>query len=159
MSKFALGMICKSYYSITEILTSRIVNLSAFDWDDIGYSYGCVGFRLLDLNTLEITDYSIREVASLGDSILNFYPFNSKDIHSNEVRLTIYGCTEEYLANNYVKDGKFDSPSYKLSIIPYKTSGFGLTYTLIRNKPRCEFVIVHDLTDSCCLYIDLIKSV
>jgi len=158
MSKFALGMICKSYYSITEILTSRIVNLSAFDWDDIGYSYGCVGFRLLDLNTLEITDYSIREVASLGDSILNFYPFNSKDIHSNEVRLTIYGCTEEYLANNYVKDGKFDSPSYKLSIIPYKTSCLGLTHIAIRKVLNHKFAIIENLPGSCCLYIDLIKK-
>lgn len=158
MSKFALGMICKSYYSITEILTSRIVNLSAFDWDNIEYNYGCVGFRLLDLNTLEIADYSVREVASLSDSILNSCSFSLKDIHSDEVRLTIYGCTEEYLANNYIKNGKFDSPPHKLSIIPHKISSFGLTYADIKKKLRGEFVIIENFHDSCCLYIDLIKK-
>ena len=158
MSKFVLGMLCKSCHSITKTLTSVITDIGALGWDDIEYNYGCVGFRILDLNTLDISDYSIREVASLSDPVLNLYTFSSKDIQSDEIRLTIYGCTEEYLANNYVKDGKFDSPSYKLSIIPYKTSGIGLTYTVIRKKPICEFVIVHDLTDSCCLYIDLIKK-
>lgn len=158
MSKFALGMICKSYYSITKTLTSVITDIGAFDWDNIEYSYGCVGFRLLDLNTLEIVDYSIREVASLSESILNLYPFSSKDIHSNEVRLTIYGCTEEYLANNHVKNGKFDSPTYKLSIIPYKTSGFGLTHIAIRKVLNHKFAIIEDLHGSCCLYIDLIKK-
>lgn len=158
MSKFILGMLCKSCHSITKTLTSVITDIGALGWDDIEYNYGCVGFRILDLDTLDISDYSVKDVVTLSDSILNVYPFSSKDIHSDEVRLTIYGCTEEYLANNHVKNGKFDSPTHKLPIIPYKTSGFGLTYTLIRNKPRCEFVIVHDLTDSCCLYIDLIKK-
>jgi hypothetical protein len=158
MSKFVLGMLCKSCHSITKTLTSVITGIGALGWDDIEYNYGCVGFRILDLNTLDISDYSVKDVVTLNDSILNVYPFSSKDIHSDEVRLTIYGCTEEYLANNHVKNGKFDSPTHKLPIIPYKTSGLELTYTLIRNKPRCEFVIVHDLTDSCCLYIDLIKK-
>ena len=91
MSKFALGMLCKSYHSITKTLTSVNTDIGALGWDDIGCNYGCVGFRILDLYTLEIADYSVREVANSSDPILNLYPFSSKDIHSDEVRLTIYG--------------------------------------------------------------------
>ena len=150
MSKMALGMICKSYYSITETLTSRIANISAMDWDDIEYNYGCVGFRLIDLDTLVVADYSIREVLSLGEPVLGLCLSDIKNnIQFDEIRLTVYGCTEEYLANNHVKNGKFDSPTHKLPIIPYKT---------FRKKPRCEFIIIENLHGSCCLYIDLIKK-
>lgn len=159
MGKMALGMICKSCYSITETLTSRLINISAIDWDDIEYNYGCVGFRLLDLDILEIRDYSIREVISLGEPILGLCLSDIKNnIQFDEIRLTIYGCTEEYLANNHIKNGKFDSPTNKLPIIPYKTSGIGFTHTAIRKKLRCEFVIIENLHGSCCLYIDLIKK-
>ena len=64
MNKIAVGMICDSYSYSSGIL-KKIKSISQLYFDSVQYYYNCIGFRVVDLDTLEIEDYSVKEALEL----------------------------------------------------------------------------------------------
>ena len=159
MSKIALGMICNDCRKITSTLTSVIRDISMVDWNDIEYNYKCIGFRVLDTETLEIDDYSVDDVASSSDSISGLYPFSEEDINYNSVWLTLYGCTERYLAENCIKDGKLSRLDNRLPIVLHKTSSSSIVHRVNECELKFRFVcIVESHNTHNGIYVDIYKK-
>lgn len=159
MSKIALGMICNDCRKITRTLTSVIRDVSMIDWEDIVYNYKCIGFRLLDTETLEIGDYSVDDVVGSSDSISGLYSFSEEDINHNSVWLTLYGCTERYLAENCIKDGKLSKLDNILPIVLHKTSSSSIVRRVNECELKFQFVcIVESNNTHNSIYVDIYKK-
>ena len=159
MSKIALGMICNDCRKITSTLTSVIKDISMIDWNDIEYNYKCIGFRVLDTETLEIDDYSVDDVASSSDSISGLYPFSEEDIKYNSVWLTLYGCTERYIAENCIKDGKLSKLDNRLPIVLHKTSSSSIVHRVNECELKFQFVCIVDSNNTHNgIYVDIYKK-
>lgn len=159
MSKIALGMICNDCRKITSTLTSVIRDISMVYWNDIEYNYKCIGFRVLDTETLEIDDYSVDDVVGSSDSISGLYPFSEEDINNNSVWLTLYGCTERYLAENCIKDGKLSKLDNRLPIILHKTSSYSILHRVNECELKFRFVrIVESNNTHNGIYVDIYKK-
>lgn len=133
-SKVAIGMICDSYVCKNTLISS-LNTISQVYWDSIRYYYLCSGFRVLDLATLEINDYSIKDVMGLTD-IRGINYFDESDIANDRLPLNIFGCTDRFTRDNFVdSNGKFDVPRFIDRLPIVKGKNLSLSFrTFIKSK-------------------------
>ena len=79
MNKIAVGMICDSYEHKSSIL-KKIKSINQLYFDSVQYYYNCIGFRVVDLDALEIEDCSIKEAIDLAGGIKGINPFDESDL-------------------------------------------------------------------------------
>lgn len=92
MSKIAVGMICDSYEHRSSIL-KKIKSINQLYLDSVQYYYNCVGFRVVDLDTLEIEDYSVKEALELAGRVNGINPFDEGDLVDGKLLLCQFGYT------------------------------------------------------------------
>lgn len=134
-SKVAIGMICDSYVCKNTLISS-LNTISQVYWDSIRYYYLCSGFRILDLATLEMNDYSIKDVMGLTD-IKGINYFDESDIVNDRLPLNIFGCTDRFTRDNFIdSDGKFDVPIFIDRLPIVKTNLSSSFRAFIKSKDK-----------------------
>lgn len=161
MNKIAVGMICDSYSHSTSIL-KNIRSISQLYFDSVQYYYNCTGFRVVDLDTLEIEDYSIKEALGLAGEVRGINPFDERDLVSGKLSLCRFGYTERFMAENFIdSNGQFDPPSIigDLPVILSKRPSFSLISRYKKNKEiNKQIVAIGDRANICIVYVDIIKK-
>lgn len=134
-SKVAIGMICDSYICKNTLISS-LNTISMSYWDSVSYYYLCSGFRVLDLATLEINDYSIKDVMGLTD-INGINYFDESDIVNDRLPLNIFGCTDRFTRDNFIdSNGKFDVPRF-INRLPIVTTNLSSSFrAFIKSKDK-----------------------
>ena len=137
MNKIAVGMICDSYEHRSSIL-KKIKSINQLYFDSIQYYYNCVGFRVVDLDTLEIEDYSIKEALELAGEVRGIHPFDERDIVNGKLPLCQFGYTERFMAENFIdSNGQFGPPSV-IGELPVILSERPSLYLISRYKKNKE---------------------
>ena len=161
MNKIAVGMICDSYEHKSSIL-KKIKSISQLYFDSVQYYYNCIGFRVVDLDTLEIEDYSIREAIGLAGEVKGINPFDESDLVNGKLPLCRYGYTERYMAENFIdSNGQFDPPSVigELPVILSERPSFSLISRYKKNKEiNKQIVDIGERIPICNIYVDIIKK-
>lgn len=161
MNKIAVGMICDSYEHKSSIL-KKIKSINQLYFDSIQYYYNCVGFRVVDLDTLEIEDYSIKEALELAGEVRGIHPFDERDIVNGKLPLCQFGYTERFMAENFIdSNGQFDPPSVigELPVILSERPSFSLISRYKKNKEiNKQIVDIGDRIPICNVYVDIIKK-
>ena len=161
MNKIAVGMICDSYSYNSSIL-KKIKSISQIYFDSVQYYYNCIGFRVVDLDTLEIEDYSVKEALELAGEVRGINPFDERDLVNGKLPLCRYGYTERYMAENFIdSNGEFDPPSVigELPVILSERPSFSLISRYKKNKEiNKQIVDIGDRIPICKVYVDIIKK-
>lgn len=161
MNKIAVGMICDSYSHSTSIL-KNIRSINQLYFDSVQYYYNCIGFRVVDLDTLEIEDYSIKEALELAGEVRGINPFDERDLVNGKLPLCRYGYTERCMAENFIDSNRqFDPPSVigELPVIPSKRASLSLISRYKKNKEiNKQIVDIGNRTPICNVYVDIIKK-
>lgn len=161
MNKIAVGMICDSYEHKSSIL-KKIKSINQLYFDSIQYYYNCVGFRVVDLDTLEIEDYSIKEALELAGEVRGIHPFDERDIVNGKLPLCQFGYTERFMAENFIdSNGQFDPPSVigELPVILSERPSFSLISRYKKNKEiNKQIVDIGNRIPICNVYVDIIKK-
>lgn len=161
MNKIAVGMICDSYSHSTSIL-KNIRSISQLYFDSVQYYYNCIGFRVVDLDTLEIEDYSIKEALGLAGEVRGIHPFDERDLVNGKLPLCQFGYTERFMVENFIdSDGNLE-PSRGLKDFPIILSekpSFSLVSRYKKNKEiNKQIVYISDRAMICSVYVDIIKK-
>lgn len=161
MNKIAVGMICDSYSYSSNIL-KKIKSISQIYFDSVQYYYNCIGFRVVDLDTLEIEDYSVKEALELAGEVRGIHPFDERDLVNGKLPLCRYGYTERYMAENFIdSNGQFDPPSVigELPVILSERPSFSLISRYKKNKEiNKQIVDIGERIPICNVYVDIIKK-
>lgn len=161
MNKIAVGMICDSYSYNSSIL-KKIKSISQVNFDSVQYYYNCIGFRVVDLDTLEIEDYSIKEALELAGEVRGINPFDERDFVNGKLPLCRYGYTERFMTENFIdSNGQFDPSSVigELPVIPSKRASYSLISRYKKNKEiNKQIVDIGDRIPICNVYVDIIKK-
>lgn len=161
MNKIAVGMICDSYSHNSGIL-KKIKSISQIYFDSVQYYYNCIGFRVVDLDTLEIEDYSIKEALELAGEVRGINPFDERDLVNGKLPLCRFGYTERFMAENFIdSNGQFDPPSVigELPVIPSKRASYSLISRYKKNKEiNKQIVDIGNRIPICNIYVDIIKK-
>lgn len=161
MNKIAVGMICDSYEHRSSIL-KKIKSINQLYFDSVQYYYNCIGFRVVDLDTLEIEDYSIKEALDLAGGIKGINPFDERDLVNGKLPLCKLGYTERFMVENLIdSNGEFSTPSImcELPVIPSKRASFSLISRYKKNKEiNKQIVIIGDNINVCLVYVDIIRK-
>lgn len=161
MNKIAVGMICDSYSHSTSIL-KKIKSISQLYFDSVQYYYNCIGFRVVDLDTLEIEDYSIKEALELAGEVRGIHPFDERDLVNGKLPLCQFGYTERYIAENFIDSNGNLDPSRGLKGFPVilsKRPSFSLLSRYKKNKEiNKQIVVISDRITLCMVYVDIIKK-
>ena len=161
MNKIAVGMICDSYSYNSSIL-KKIKSISQVNFDSVQYYYSCIGFRVVDLDTLEIEDYSIKEALELAGEVRGINPFDERDFVNGKLPLCIYGYTERFMVENLIdSNGNLDPSSVigELPVIPSKRASYSLISRYKKNKEiNKQIVDIGDRIPICKVYVDIIKK-
>ena len=161
MNKIAVGMVCDSYSHSTSIL-KNIRSISQLYFDSVQYYYNCIGFRVVDLDTLEIEDYSIKEALKLAGEVRGINPFDERDLVNWKLPLCRFGYTERFMAENFIdSNGQFDTPSIigDLPVILSKRPSLSLISRYKKNKEiNKQIVAIDDRVNICIVYVDIIKK-
>lgn len=161
MNKIAVGMICDSYEHKSSILR-KIKSINQLYFDSVQYYYNCIGFRVVDLDTLEIEDYSIKEAIGLAGEVRGINPFDERDIVNGKLPLCMFGYTERFMTENFVdSNGQFDPPSVigELPVILSERPSFSLISRYKKNKEiNKQIVDIGARIPICNVYVDIIKK-
>lgn len=161
MNKIAVGMICDSYEHKSSIL-KKIKSISQLYFDSVQYYYNCIGFRVVDLDTLEIEDYSIKEALELAGEVRGINPFDERDIVNGKLPLCMFGYTERFMTENFVdSNGQFDPPSVigELPVILSERPSLSLISRYKKNKEiNKQIVDIGNRIPICNVYVDIIKK-
>lgn len=161
MNKIAVGMICDSYEHKSSIL-KKIKSISQLYSDSVQYYYNCIGFRVVDLDTLEIEDYSIKEALELAGEVRGVNPFDERDLVDGKLPLCQFGYTERFMAENFIdSNGQFDPPSVigELPVILSERPSLSLVSRYKKNKEiNSQIVVISDRITLCMVYVDIIKK-
>lgn len=161
MNKIAIGMICDSYSHNSGIL-KKIKSISQIYFDSVHYYYNCIGFRVVDLDTLEIEDYSVKEALELAGFVRGINPFDERDLVNGKLPLCRFGYTERFMAENFIdSNGQFDPPSVigELPVILSERPSFSLISRYKKNKEiNKQIVDIGDRIQICKVYVDIIKK-
>lgn len=161
MNKIAVGMICDSYEHRSSIL-KKIKSINQLYFDLVQYYYNCIGFRAVDLDTLEIEDYSIKEAIGLAGGIKGINPFDERDLVDGKLTLCQFGYTERFMVENFIdSNGQFSTPSLmcELPVIPSKRASFSLVSRYKKNKEiNKQIVVIGDNINVCLVYVDIIRK-
>lgn len=161
MNKIAVGMICDSYSHSTSIF-KKIKSISQLYFDSLQYYYNCIGFRVVDLDTLEIEDYSIKEALELAGFVRRIHPFDERDLVNGKLPLCQFGYTERYIAENFIDSNGDLDPSRGLKSFPVILSerpSLSLVSRYKKNKEiNSQLVVISDRITLCMVYVDIIKK-
>lgn len=161
MNKIAVGMICDSYSYNSSIL-KKIKSISQVYFDSVQYYYNCTGFRVVDLDTLEIEDYSIKEALELAGEVRGINPFDERDLVNGKLPLCQFGYTERYMAENFIdSNGNWDISIGigDLPVILSKRPSLSLVSRYKKNKEiNKQIVDIGDRAMICNVYVDIIEK-
>lgn len=164
MNKIAVGMICDSYEHKSSIL-KKIRSISQIYFDSVQYYYNCIGFRVVDLDTLEIEDYSIKEALELAGEVRGINPFDERDLVNGKLPLCSFGYTERFMVENLIdSNGQFDPPLSinglkDFPVILSEKPSFSLISRYKKNKEiNKQIVDIGDRIPICNVYVDIIKK-
>lgn len=161
MNKIAVGMICDSYSHSTSIL-KKIKSINQLYFDSVQYYYNCIGFRVVDLDTLEIEDYSIKEALELAGGVRGINPFDERDIVNGKLPLCSFGYTERFMVENLIdSNGQWNISTgiNDLPVILSERPSFSLLSRYKKNKEiNQQIVAIGDRADICTVYVDIIKK-
>lgn len=161
MSRIAVGMICDSYSHSTSFL-KKIKSISQIYFDSVQYYYNCIGFRVVNLDTLEIEDYSIKEALELAGFVRGIHPFDERDLVNGKLPLCQFGYTERYIAENFIDSNGDLDPSRGLKSFPVILSerpSLSLVSRYKKNKEiNSQIVVISDRITLCTVYVDIIKK-
>ena len=164
MNKIAVGMICDSYSHSSSIL-KKIRSISQIYFDSVQYYYNCIGFRVVDLDTLEIEDYSIKEALELVGEVRGIHPFDERDLLNGKLPLCQFGYTERYMAENLIDSNGNLDPSLSINglkdfpVILSKRPSLSLISRCKKNKEiNKQIVAIGDRVNICIVYVDIIKK-
>lgn len=154
-------MICDSYEHKSSIL-KKIKSISQLYFDSVQYYYNCIGFRVVDLDTLEIEDYSVKEALELAGEVRGIHPFDERDIVNGKLPLCQFGYTERFMAENFIdSNGQFDPPSVigELPVILSERPSFSLISRYKKNKEiNKQIVDIGNRVPICNVYVDIIRK-
>lgn len=161
MNKIAVGMICDSYEHKSSIL-KKIKSINQLYFDSVQYYYNCIGFRVVDLDTLEIEDYSVKEALELAGFVRGINPFDERDLVDGKLPLCQFGYTERFMAENFIdSNGQFDPPSVigELPVILSERPSLSLISRYKKNKEiNKQIVDIGNRIPICNVYVDIIKK-
>lgn len=164
MNKIAVGMICDSYSYSSGIL-KKIKSISQLYFDSVQYYYNCIGFRVVDLDTLEIEDYSIKEALELAGGVRGINPFDERDIVNGKLPLCSFGYTERFMVENLIDSNGNLDPSLSINglksfpVILSERPSFSLVSRYKKNKEiNKQIVAIGDKINVCMVYVDIIKK-
>lgn len=161
MNKIAVGMICDSYEHKSHIL-KKIKSISQLYFDSVQYYYNCIGFRVVDLDTLEIEDYSIKEAIGLAGEVKGINPFDERDLVNGKLPLCQFGYTERYMAENFIDSNGQWGISTGISALPVILSekpSFSLISRYKKNKEINKHIVaIGDRANIAMVYVDIIKK-
>lgn len=161
MNKIAVGMICDSYSHSSSIL-KKIKSINQLYFDSVQYYYNCIGFRVVDLDTLEIEDYSVKEALELAGFVRGINPFDERDLVDGKLPLCQFGYTERFMAENFIdSNGQFDPPSVigELPVILSERPSLSLISRYKKNKEiNKQIVDIGNRIPICNVYVDIIKK-
>lgn len=161
MNKIAVGMICDSYSYNSSIL-KKIKSISQLYFDSVQYYYNCIGFRVVDLDTLEIEDYSVKEALELAGEVRGIHPFDESDLVDGKLPLCIFGYTERFMVENLIDSNGQWGISTGISNLPVILSerpSFSLISRYRKNKEiNKQIVDIGDRIPICNVYVDIIKK-
>lgn len=161
MNRIAVGMICDSYEHKSSIL-KKIKSINQLYFDSVQYYYNCIGFRVVDLDTLEIEDYSIKEAIGLAGGVRGINPFDERDLVDGKLPLCQFGYTERYMVENLIdSNGQWDISTgvNDLPVIPSKRASYSLLSRYTKNKEiNKQIVDIGDRIPICNVYVDIIKK-
>lgn len=161
MNKIAVGMICDSYEH-KGIILKKIKSINQLYFDSVQYYYNCIGFRVVDLDTLEIEDYSVKEALELAGEVRGIHQFDERDIVNGKLPLCQFGYTERFMAENFIdSNGQFDPPSVigELPVILSERPSLSLISRYKKNKEiNKQIVDIGNRIPICNVYVDIIKK-
>lgn len=164
MNKIAVGMICDSYEHRSSIL-KKIKSINQIYFDLVQYYYNCIGFRVVDLDTLEIEDYSVKEAIDLAGGIKGINPFDESDLVDGKLPLCQLGYTERFMIENFIDSNGNLDPSLSINglkdfpVILSERPSFSLISRYKKNKEiNKQIVGIIDRATICSVYVDIIKK-